>query len=207
MSLPILYSFRRCPYAMRLDGYSQNGFPSRTPQELSCDRPAHMMEISPKGQYQYYYFQMARLSRLRNYGICSVLELISVEREWVNRNDEKFKFHLDRYKYHRYDDVDHIEHREAASKFIQDLNEEILKETSATLFSRLSDNLRTMTENGSIPRVGIMCTRGLKGIYPVMNSDMYDQIPAMGTRMIVKLSDSSNNAHFFESSSETPKGN
>ena len=53
-------------------------------------------------------------------------ELTQEEREWVNRNDDEFKFHLDRYKYpNRYDNVDHIEHRTAASKFIYDLNESI----------------------------------------------------------------------------------
>ena len=46
--------------------------------------------------------------------------------EWVRRNDFEFKFHLDRYKYpNRYDDLDELEHREAASKYIESLEKEI----------------------------------------------------------------------------------
>ena len=34
------------------------------------------------------------------------------EQRWVSRNDDEFKFHLDRYKYpNHYDDVDEVEQR------------------------------------------------------------------------------------------------
>jgi hypothetical protein len=50
-------------------------------------------------------------------------KLTADEREWINRNDDEFKFHLDRYKYpNRYEDVDKIHHREQATIYIRDLD-------------------------------------------------------------------------------------
>ena len=50
MSLPILYSFRRCPYAMRARmSIIRTGFQVEHREVILRDRPAHMMEISPKG--------------------------------------------------------------------------------------------------------------------------------------------------------------
>ena len=50
MSLPILYSFRRCPYAMRARmAIVRTGFQVEHREVILRDRPAHMMEISPKG--------------------------------------------------------------------------------------------------------------------------------------------------------------
>ena len=46
-----------------------------------------------------------------------------IESHWISRNDDEFKFHLDRYKYpNRYDDVDSLTHREQASIYLNDLN-------------------------------------------------------------------------------------
>ena len=55
-------------------------------------------------------------------------ELTPVEREWVNRNDENSSS-CDRYNILIDMMTLTILDREAASKFIQDLNEEILKVT------------------------------------------------------------------------------
>ena len=50
MALPILYSFRRCPYAMRARmAIVRTGFKIEHREVILRDRPAHMMEISPKG--------------------------------------------------------------------------------------------------------------------------------------------------------------
>ena len=50
MSLPILYSFRRCPYAMRARmSFVRTGYQVEHREVILRDRPAHMMEISPKG--------------------------------------------------------------------------------------------------------------------------------------------------------------
>ena len=50
MVLPILYSFRRCPYAMRARmSIVRSGFQVEHREVILQDRPAHMMKISPKG--------------------------------------------------------------------------------------------------------------------------------------------------------------
>ena len=50
MSLPVLYSFRRCPYAMRARmSIVREGYEVELREVVLRDRPDHMMEISPKG--------------------------------------------------------------------------------------------------------------------------------------------------------------
>ena len=50
MSKPILYSFRRCPYAMRARmSLLKSGVEVELREVILRDRPEHMMEISPKG--------------------------------------------------------------------------------------------------------------------------------------------------------------
>ena len=47
---PILYSFRRCPYAMRARmSIVRSEFSVEHREVILRDRPHHMMEISPKG--------------------------------------------------------------------------------------------------------------------------------------------------------------
>ena len=50
MTKPILYSFRRCPYAMRARmSLLESGVEVELREVILRDRPEHMMEISPKG--------------------------------------------------------------------------------------------------------------------------------------------------------------
>ena len=106
----------------------RTGFQVEHREVLLRERPAHMMEISPKGTVPVLLLNDGTVieESLEIMEYVQSWELTPEEREWIRRNDNEFKFHLDRYKYpNRYDDVDHIEHRDAASKFIQDLNGEI----------------------------------------------------------------------------------
>ena len=131
MALPILYSFRRCPYAMRARmAIVRTGFKVEHREVILRDRPEHMMEISPKGTVPVLLLDDGTVieESLEIMEYVQSWELNSEEREWINRNDDDFKFHLDRYKYpNRYEDVDKIEHRDAASIFIQDLDSNIPK--------------------------------------------------------------------------------
>ena len=131
MALPILYSFRRCPYAMRARmAIVRTNFEVEHREVILRDRPEHMMEISPKGTVPVMLLSDGTVieESLEIMEYVQSWELSPKEREWVNRNDDEFKFHLDRYKYpNRYEDVDKIEHREAASKFIRDLDSDIPK--------------------------------------------------------------------------------
>jgi len=129
MSLPILYSFRRCPYAMRARmSIIRTGFLVEHREVILRERPSHMMEISPKGTVPVLLLIDGTVIEESLDIMKHVLswDLTQYEEEWVRRNDFEFKFHLDRYKYpNRYDDLDEFEHREAACKFIESLEKEI----------------------------------------------------------------------------------
>ena len=92
------------------------------------DRPEHMMEISPIGTVPVLLLADGTVieESLEIMEYVQSWKLTTDEREWINRNDDEFKFHLDRYKYpNRYEDVDKIHHRTQASVFIQDLDNQI----------------------------------------------------------------------------------
>lgn len=92
------------------------------------ERPEHMMEISPKGTVPVLLLADGTVieESLEIMEYVLSWEISTDEREWINRNDNEFKFHLDRYKYpNRYEDVDKIHHRTEASVFIQDLDNQV----------------------------------------------------------------------------------
>ena len=92
------------------------------------DRPEHMMEISPKGTVPVLLLENGIVIEESLEIMQHVInwKLDDNERYWINRNDNEFKYHLDRYKYpNRYDNVDHSVHRKAASEFLNDLDENI----------------------------------------------------------------------------------
>ena len=126
MSLPILYSFRRCPYAMRARmSIVRESFEVELREVVLRDRPDHMMEISPKGTVPVLLLADGTVIEESLEIMQHVLgwELSEEEVHWVERNDEEFKFHLDRYKYpNRYDDVDEMEQRTLASVYLNDLD-------------------------------------------------------------------------------------
>jgi len=130
-SLPILYSFRRCPYAMRARmSLIRSGFEVEHREVILRDRPEHMMKISPKGTVPVLLLPNGTVIEESLEIMEHVIqwELSQHERSWVRRNDEEFKFHLDHYKYpNRYDNVDELEHRDAACKFIESIEGEIPK--------------------------------------------------------------------------------
>ncbi len=134
---PLLYSFRRCPYAMRARLALQVS-------QLSCelrevvlrDKPACMLSASPKGTVPVLIdaeggvFEESldiMLWALRQRDPLHWLE--PAEGDWdqllglVARNDDEFKFHLDRYKYEGRHEAEEprVDHRAAASKFLLDL--------------------------------------------------------------------------------------
>ena len=89
------------------------------------DRPEHMMEISPKGTVPVLLLSDGNVIEESLEIMQYVLDwtLSEDEKHWVSRNDDEFKYHLDRYKYpNRYEDIDETEQREAASSYLRDLD-------------------------------------------------------------------------------------
>lgn len=106
--------------------------------ELICElrevdlknRPNEMLEVSPKGtvpvlitaQQEIIEESLEIMQYARNW------VLNEEEKYWVMRNDDEFKFHLDRYKYaNRYEQPNAEYHREMASKYLEDLNNFVSK--------------------------------------------------------------------------------
>ncbi|GBG15627.1 glutathione S-transferase [Novimethylophilus kurashikiensis] len=131
--LPVLYSFRRCPYAMRARlALLVSGQRCELREVVLRDKPQAMLDASPKGTVPVLILTDGQvldesldimLWALRQYdpeqwlspqqgSLEAMLALIA-------QCDGEFKFHLDRYKYpERYDNVDALEHREAAQGFL-----------------------------------------------------------------------------------------
>ena len=126
MPLPVLYSFRRCPYAMRARmSIVREAFEVELREVILRDRPDHMMEISPKGTVPVLLLPDGTVIEESLEIMQHVLDwdLTEEEAHWVKRNDDEFKFHLDRYKYpNRYDNVDEMEQRTLASTYLSDLD-------------------------------------------------------------------------------------
>ena len=143
MALPILYSFRRCPYAMRARmPIVRTNFEVELREVILRDRPEHMMEISPKGTVPVLLLEDGTVIEESLEIMQHVLDwtLSEEEQHWISRNDDEFKFHLDRYKYpNRYEDVDEIEQRTLASAYLMDLDQRLATEPSIS--EALSDAL------------------------------------------------------------------
>ena len=126
MAPPILYSFRRCPYAMRARmSIVRETYEVELREVVLRDRPDHMMEISPKGTVPVLLLTDGTVIEESLEIMQHVLnwELSEEEAHWVNRNDGEFKHHLDRYKYpNRYEGVDEMEQRTLASVYLSDLD-------------------------------------------------------------------------------------
>ena len=136
-SRPILYSFRRCPYAMRARmSIVRTKHICELREVILRDRPEHMMQISPKGTVPVMLLSNGEVIEESLEIMQHVLswKLSEIESQWVDRNDNEFKFHLDRYKYpNRYENVDSIEQRTLAKKYLDDLDNFLKEEISDAL--------------------------------------------------------------------------
>lgn len=126
MAFPLLYSFRRCPYAMRARmSIVRKEFQVELREVVLRDRPIQLMEASPKGTVPVLVLENGTVIEESLEIMQHVLDwtLSEEEKRWVKHNDEEFKFHLDRYKYpNRYPSVDELEQRTAASSYLLDLD-------------------------------------------------------------------------------------
>ena len=140
-TLPILYSFRRCPYAMRARmSIVRTSYTCEHREVILRDRPDHMMEISPKGTVPVLLLPNGKVIEESLEIMQHVLswELSTEDLNWVDRNDNEFKFHLDRYKYpNRYENIDSLEQRSMAKAYLDDLDQFLSNEISDSLSDAL----------------------------------------------------------------------
>lgn len=144
---PVLYSFRRCPYAMRARMALYISNQACTLREVVLrDKPDAMLAASAKGtvpvlitsdgqviehslDIMLWTLEQNDPFHWLSPGEGSKEEMLDL----IKRTETEFKPHLDRYKYAtRYEDVDPLEHRNLAAGFIRILNARL--STSPYLF-------------------------------------------------------------------------
>ncbi|MEM1088258.1 MAG: glutathione S-transferase [Pseudomonadota bacterium] len=142
--LPILYSFRRCPYAMRARLALQvSGVACRLREVVLRDKPGEMLAISPKGTVPVLQLiDGTVLDESRDIMLWALEQndpdgWLDIDMDaatvLIDECDGPFKHTLDRYKYpNRYGLEDGIAHREKGREFLILLNERLAQ--SAHLF-------------------------------------------------------------------------
>lgn len=142
MQHPILYSFRRCPYAMRTRmALLTSGTICELREIALRAKPQEMLQASPKGTVPVLVLPDGRiidesldimLWALRKNDpeqwLTPETGSLEVMQQLITQNDSDFKRNLDRYKYpDRYENVDPQEHRAAGSTFLATLEERLAR--------------------------------------------------------------------------------
>lgn len=155
MDHPILYSFRRCPYAMRARmALLVSGMRFELHEVSLRDKPAAMLAASPKGTVPVLVLPDKRvidqsLDIMRHALAQNDPEhwLAGDDAALIAANDGPFKHHLDRYKYPDRHHGDPIEHRTAGLALLADLDARLVVTTN------LCGERRTLTDIALMPFV------------------------------------------------------
>jgi len=159
-SLPRLYSFRRCPYAMRARLGILFAELSVELREITLkNKPEQMLAISPKGTVPVLQLSdgsvieesaeimMWALEKNDPQGLLDE-KISSQANALIAQNDNEFKQWLDRYKYaDRHPEMTQIEYRQKGEIFLQDLEALLTKNTY------LLGNSVTVADIGIMPFV------------------------------------------------------
>lgn len=144
-SLPLLYSFRRCPYAMRARLSVLFSELQVELREITLqNKPSQMLAISPKGTVPV--LQLAEgtvieesreimewaLEQNDPQGLLDA-SVLNKAKALIDKNDNEFKYWLDRYKYaDRHLEMTQLEYRQRGELFLQVL-EKLLTKSSYLL--------------------------------------------------------------------------
>lgn len=133
MSQPVLYSFRRCPFAMRARmALDVAGIELEHREILLKNKPRAMLEASPKGTVPVLVLTDGRVIEesldVMHWALAqndpqAWLPATPLEQGWIDRIDGPFKAALDRYKYpNRYEDSDPVVARSTCAEVLDALN-------------------------------------------------------------------------------------
>ena len=141
-SLPLLYSFRRCPYAMRARLgilFAEQQVELR--EIILKNKPPQMLAISPKGTVpvlkltdgkvieESFDIMIWALAQKDPQGLLAA-EVLHEANALIDKNDNEFKHWLDRYKYaDRHPEMTQTEYRQRGEAFLQTLEELLTKST------------------------------------------------------------------------------
>ena len=152
---PALYSFRRCPYAMRARlaiAVSSTGCVMRE-VKLSA-KPEAMLAVSPKGTVPVLVLPDGKVID-ESFDIMRWALAMRDPEHWlegddtalINRNDGPFKHDLDRYKYPERFGVDPLKHRMLGIDFLRELDDRLDRT------SQLCGPVRSMADAAIMPFV------------------------------------------------------
>ena len=132
---PILYSFRRCPYAMRARlALTASGTPVHLREVVLRDKPAAFLEASPSATVPCLVTEDGPIDEsldIMKWALArndpeGWLDMPAEGHDWITRADGPFKDALDRTKYAtRYPDEDPEVQRAKASAFLRDLDTQL----------------------------------------------------------------------------------
>lgn len=139
LAFPILYSFRRCPYAIRARlAIVKSGLKVELREVVLRLKPQQLLDISPKAtvpvlqlnnkivdeslDIMYWVLSNDDPANWLNYKILKDMEYL------IQWNDGEFKYYLDRYKYSdRYPEYNQQFYREKAELFLIELENRLAK--------------------------------------------------------------------------------
>jgi glutathione S-transferase len=139
-TLPILYSFRRCPYAMRARmALLASGTVCELREIVLRAKPQELLAASPKGTVPVVVLaddtvieeslDIMLWALERNdpqQWLTPEHESLDEMRQLIAQCDGDFKLHLDRYKYpNRFDNVDALQHRASGAAFLLKLESDL----------------------------------------------------------------------------------
>ncbi|WP_228408647.1 glutathione S-transferase [Profundibacter amoris] len=126
MTTPILYSFRRCPYAMRARlALASAGIPCELREILLRDKAPELLQSSPKGTVPVLVTDTEVIDESLDIMLCALgrndpegwLDMPDTGLELIARSDSEFKPNLDAYKY-----KDDTAARTRAATFLHELD-------------------------------------------------------------------------------------
>jgi len=142
--LPVLYSFRRCPYAIRARlALRYAGIELEHREVVLKDKPPEMLAASPKGTVPVLVLNDGTMRREIIEESLDIMFWALAQADpdgWLNvnvaeanqlieANDEQFKPWLDRYKYpNRYEGLSDGEAREQCGRFLQELEQRLAQQ-------------------------------------------------------------------------------
>ncbi|WP_226551995.1 glutathione S-transferase [Celeribacter naphthalenivorans] len=136
---PILYSFRRCPYAMRARlAIASVGLEVELREVVLRDKPQEMLAASPKGTVPVLITETGVMTgvieesrEIMDWALAQndpegLLDMPPEGEEWIAQIEGPFKVALDRYKYEtRYEGVEPLAEREKAAAILRQVDEQL----------------------------------------------------------------------------------
>lgn len=139
-NMPILYSFRRCPYAMRARlAIRSAGVQVELREVKLANKPAQLIAASPKASVPVMILPDGRVVDesldimywvLQDHGMLKNTVSPDDVRALITRNDTEFKHTLDRYKYfERYPEQTRADYQEQGLCFLTTLEQRLTQNT------------------------------------------------------------------------------